>query len=69
MASGADGRWREHTLALETASLSPPTWTAPTCSTQAVTRFAAACADQAERDRQALADAVASGRITDERDI
>jgi len=36
---------------------------------QAVTKFAAACADQAERDRQALADAVASGRITDERDI
>jgi Uncharacterized protein conserved in bacteria (DUF2252) len=36
---------------------------------QAVTKFAAACADQAERDRQTLADAVASGRITAERDI
>jgi hypothetical protein len=36
---------------------------------QAVTKFAAACADQTERDRQTLAGAVASGRITAERDI
>jgi hypothetical protein len=36
---------------------------------QAVTKFAAACADQTERDHQALADAVAAGRITAERDI
>jgi Uncharacterized protein conserved in bacteria (DUF2252) len=36
---------------------------------QAVTKFAAARADQAECDRQTLADAVASGRITAERDI
>jgi Uncharacterized protein conserved in bacteria (DUF2252) len=36
---------------------------------QAVTKFAAACADQTERDRQTPADAVASGRITAERDI
>jgi hypothetical protein len=35
---------------------------------QAVTKFAA-CADQTERDHQALADAVAAGRITAERDI
>jgi hypothetical protein len=36
---------------------------------QAVTNFATACADQAERDHQTLAVAVASGRITAERDI
>ena len=34
---------------------------------QAITRFAAAYADQNERDHQALVDAVASGRITAER--
>jgi uncharacterized protein (DUF2252 family) len=36
---------------------------------QAVTRFAAAYADQNDRDHQALVDAVASGRITAERDL
>jgi uncharacterized protein (DUF2252 family) len=36
---------------------------------QAITRFAAAYADQNERDHQALVDAVASGRITAERDM
>jgi uncharacterized protein (DUF2252 family) len=36
---------------------------------QAITRFAAACADQNERDHQSLVDAVASGRITAERDM
>jgi uncharacterized protein (DUF2252 family) len=36
---------------------------------QAITRFAAACADQNERDHQSLVDAVASGRITVERDM
>ena len=36
---------------------------------QAITRFAAAYADQNERDHQALVDAVASGRITAERDL
>jgi len=35
---------------------------------QAITRFAAAYADQNERDHQALVDAVASGRLTAERD-
>jgi Uncharacterized protein conserved in bacteria (DUF2252) len=35
---------------------------------QAITRFAAAYADQNERDHQALVDAVDSGRITAERD-
>ena len=35
---------------------------------QAITRFAAAYADQNERDYQALVDAVASGRLTAERD-
>jgi hypothetical protein len=36
---------------------------------QASTRFAAAYADQTERDRQSLLDAVASGRITAEPDM
>ena len=36
---------------------------------QAITRFAAAYADQNERDHQALVDAVASGRITAEPDM
>jgi uncharacterized protein (DUF2252 family) len=36
---------------------------------QAITRFAAAYADQNERDHQALVDAVASGRLTAERDM
>jgi uncharacterized protein (DUF2252 family) len=36
---------------------------------QAITRFAAAYADQNERDHQSLVDAVASGRITAERDM
>ncbi len=36
---------------------------------QAITRFAAAYADQNERDHRALVDAVASGRITAERDM
>ena len=36
---------------------------------QAITRFAAAYADQNERDHQALVNAVASGRITAERDL
>ena len=36
---------------------------------QAITQFAAAYADQNERDHQALVDAVASGRITAERDM
>jgi hypothetical protein len=35
---------------------------------QAVTRFAAAYADQNERDYQSLVEAIASGRITAERD-
>jgi uncharacterized protein (DUF2252 family) len=35
---------------------------------QAITQFAAAYADQNERDHQALVDAVASGRLTAERD-
>ena len=35
---------------------------------QATTRFAAAYADQNERDHQALVDAVALGRLTAERD-
>ncbi len=35
---------------------------------QAITRFAAAYADQNERDHKALVDAVASGRLTAERD-
>ena len=36
---------------------------------QAITRFAAAYADQNERDQQALVDAVASGRITAEQGL
>jgi uncharacterized protein (DUF2252 family) len=36
---------------------------------QAITRFAAAYADQNERDYRSLADAVASGRVTAERDL
>jgi uncharacterized protein (DUF2252 family) len=36
---------------------------------QAITRLAAAYADQNERDHQALLDAVASGRLTAERDL
>jgi Uncharacterized protein conserved in bacteria (DUF2252) len=36
---------------------------------QAITRFAAAYADQNERDHQALLDAVASGRLTAEPDM
>ena len=36
---------------------------------QAITQFAAAYADQNDRDHQALVDAVASGRITAERDL
>ena len=36
---------------------------------KAITQFAAAYADQNERDHQALVDAVASGRITAERDL
>jgi uncharacterized protein (DUF2252 family) len=36
---------------------------------QAITRFAAAYADQNERDHQALVDAVASGRLTAEPDL
>ena len=36
---------------------------------RAVTDFAAAYADQNERDHQALVDAVAAGRITAERDL
>jgi uncharacterized protein (DUF2252 family) len=36
---------------------------------QAITRFAAAYADQNERDHQSLVDAVAAGRITAERDM
>ena len=36
---------------------------------QAITRFAAAYADQNERDHQALVDAVASGRITAEQGL
>ncbi len=36
---------------------------------RAITQFAAAYADQNERDHQALVDAVASGRITAERDV
>ena len=36
---------------------------------KAITRFAAAYADQNERDHQALLDAVAAGRITAERDL
>ena len=37
--------------------------------TAAVTRFAAAYADQNERDHKALVDAVASGRIAAEPDL
>jgi len=36
---------------------------------QAITRFAAACADQNERDHKALVDAVASGRVPAEPDM
>jgi hypothetical protein len=36
---------------------------------QAITRFAAACADQNQRDHQSLVDAAASGRITAEPDL
>jgi hypothetical protein len=36
---------------------------------KAITRFAAACADQNERDHKALVDAVASGRIAAEPDL
>ena len=36
---------------------------------RAITEFAAAYADQNERDHQALLDAVASGRITAEPDL
>ena len=36
---------------------------------RAITDFAAAYADQNERDHQALVDAVAAGRITAERDL
>jgi len=36
---------------------------------QAITRFAAAYADQTQRDHQSLLDAVASGRITAEPDM
>ncbi len=35
---------------------------------QAITQFAAAYADQNERDHQALVDAITSGRLTAERD-
>jgi sugar/nucleoside kinase (ribokinase family) len=36
---------------------------------QAITRFAAAYADQNERDHRSLLDAVATGRLTAERDM
>jgi hypothetical protein len=36
---------------------------------QAITEFAAAYADQNEKDHQALLDAASSGRITAERDL
>ena len=36
---------------------------------RAITQFAAAYADQNERDHQSLVDAVASGRIIAERDL
>jgi hypothetical protein len=36
---------------------------------QAITAFAAAYADQNERDHQSLVDAVSSGRILAERDV
>ena len=36
---------------------------------KAIARFAVAYADQNERDHQSLVDAVASGRITAERDL
>ena len=36
---------------------------------RAITQFAAAYADQNERDHAALVDAVASGRLTAERDL
>jgi hypothetical protein len=36
---------------------------------RAITQFAAACADQNERDYNSLVDAVASRRITTQRDL
>ena len=62
----AAGRWPGRTPAPETASPSPPTWVARTSSTAPSPRFAAAYADQNERDYQALVDAAKSGRITAE---
>ena len=49
-------------------------WTAAYLGTsdafdQAITQFAAAYADQNERDHQSLLDAVSSGRIIAERDL
>ncbi len=42
---------------------------APTSSTRPSPRFAAAHADQDERDHQSLVDTVASGRLNAERDM
>ena len=62
----AAGRWPGPTPAPATASPSPPTSAPRMCSTGPIAQFAAAYADQNERDYQALADAAASGRITAE---
>jgi hypothetical protein len=67
LASGADGRWREHTPAPETASLSPPTWAAPTCSTRPSPSSPPPAPTRPSATAKTLA--VASGRITAERDI
>ena len=65
----AAGPWPGRTPVPGTASPSPPTWVARTFSTGPSRRFAAAYADQNERDYQALVDAVKSGRITAEQGL
>ena len=49
-----------------TASRSPPTSAERDVFDRAIVQFAAAYADQNERDHQALLDAIAAGRITAE---
>jgi hypothetical protein len=51
------------------ARLTPAERAARGKTARAVTQFAAAYADQNERDHQSLVDAVSSGRIIAERDI
>ena len=65
----AGGRWPGHTPAPGDRIAVAAYLGGSDVFDQAVTRFAAAYADQNERDHQSLADAVASGRITAERDM